>query len=146
VGGYYPVFLDVRGRRVVVLGAGRVAARKIKGLEEVGARVRVIAPRIAPGLRGHEVERRKYRAGDLKSAVLVFAATDDRQVNHAVAMEARQRRIPVNVADCLDECTFIVPARITQGEIQIAISTGGKSPRTAKQLRQALERLLKTDG
>lgn len=136
---YYPIFLDVEGMEVVIVGGGRVAARKAAGVAEAGARVRVIAPRVAAGLRADEVRRRKYRAGDLRGAVLAFAATDDRRVNHAVAREARRRGIPVNVADAREECTFIVPARVRRGEMQIAISTGGTSPRLAKQLRERLE-------
>ena len=136
---YYPIFLDVKERTAVVIGGGRVATRKAAGLAEAGARVRVIAPMVSRGLRAHEVERRAYRPGDLKGAALAFAATDDRRVNHAVAIEARRRGIPVNVADSLEECTFIVPARIARDELQIAISTGGRSPRLAKRLRQRLE-------
>ena len=136
---YYPIFLDVRGRTAVVVGGGRVAARKTSGLAEAGARVRIIAPRVDPSLSTHQVERRRYRRGDLKGAVLAFAATDDRAVNHAVALEARRRRIPVNVADSLDDCTFLVPARIARGDLQIAVSTGGRSPRLARALRERLE-------
>ena len=136
---YYPIFLDVRGRTAVVVGGGRVAARKASGLAEAGARVRIIAPRVDPSLSAHQVERRRYRRGDLKGAVLAFAATDDRAVNHAVALEARRRRIPVNVADSLDDCTFLVPARIARGGLQIAVSTGGRSPRLARALRERLE-------
>lgn len=129
----------MQDRLAVVVGGGRVATRKTAGLVEAGAVVRVIAPRVTRGLAAHQIERRPYRPGDLKGAVLAFAATDDRRVNHAVAGEARRRRIPVNVADALEECTFIVPARIRRGEVQIAISTGGRSPRLAKQLRRLLE-------
>ena len=140
--GYYPIFLDVRDRLAVVVGGGRVAARKVSGLVEAGARVRVVAPRLAAGLGAQEVQRRSYRRGDLKGAVLAFAATNDREVNHAVAAEARRRRIPVNVADSVEDCTFLVPARLTRGPVQIAISTSGKSPRLARQLRQKLEAAL----
>lgn len=116
-----------------------MAARKAAGLAEAGARVRIIAPALAAGLRAHRIERRRYRTGDLRGAVLAFAATNDREVNHAVAGEARRRRIPVNVADSFEECTFIVPARVVLGNLQIAVSTGGVSPRLAKELRRRLE-------
>jgi siroheme synthase-like protein len=133
----------MQGRTAVIVGGGRVAARKAASLAEAGAHVRVIAPRVLPTLRAQETERRPYRLGDLKGAALAFAATDDRQVNRAVASEARRRRIPVNVADSLEECTFLVPARVARGKLQIAISTGGQDPRLAKQLRQVLERTLR---
>ncbi|HZS51337.1 MAG TPA: bifunctional precorrin-2 dehydrogenase/sirohydrochlorin ferrochelatase [Bryobacterales bacterium] len=136
---YYPLFLNIQGRTAVVVGGGRVAARKIAGLLEAGARVRVVAPEISRQVAAHEIERRPYRTGDLKGAVLAFAATDSRDVNHAVAVEAARRRIPVNVADSAAESTFIVPARITRGEMQIAISTGGRNPRLAGQMRRRLE-------
>ena len=136
---YYPIFLDVRGRTAVVVGGGKVASRKAAGLAEAGARVRIIAPRVDASLGAHQIERRRFRAGDLKGAALAFAATDDRAVNHAVALEARRRRIPVNVADSVEECSFLVPARIARGDLQIAISTGGSSPRLARALRKRLE-------
>ena len=143
---YYPIFLDLQGRPAVVVGGGRVAARKAAALVEAGARVRVIAPRLVPELQAHQVERRSYRPGDLRGAVLAFAATNDRRVNHAVAVEATRRRIPVNVADSLEECTFIVPARVSRGGLEIAVSTGGRSPRLAKQLRRRLEAQLRRAG
>ncbi len=142
MGAYYPVFLDLRNRPVVVIGGGRVAARKVAGLVEAGARVRVIAPRVIAPVQAEAVVRRRYRKGDLKGAVLAFAATDDRAVNQAVALEARRRRIPVNVADSLEECTFLAPARLTRGAVQIAISTSGTNPRLAKELRKRLEAAL----
>ena len=129
----------MRERRAIIVGGGRVAARKAAGLRGAGARVRVIAPRVSQDLRADEIERRGYQPGDLKGAVLAFAATNDRYVNRAVALEARRRRIPVNVADSLEECTFIVPARVSRGPLQIAISTGGRSPRVAKELRRRFE-------
>ena len=104
--------------------------------------MRVIAPRVTPGIAAEEIARRRYRSGDLAGVALAFAATDDRAVNHAVALEARRRRIPVNVADAAEECTFMVPARVRRGEIEIAVSTGGRSPRLAKELRQRLEQVL----
>jgi siroheme synthase-like protein len=140
---YYPIFLDLRDRPVVVVGGGRVALRKVTGLLEAGARVRVIAPRTAPRLRAYRIERRRYRPGDLRGAVLAFAATDDRAVNHAVAGEARRRRIPVNVADSVDDCTFLVPARLQRGDLHIAISTSGRDPRLAKATRRQLEAVLR---
>jgi precorrin-2 dehydrogenase len=138
----YPIFMRLRGLRVVVIGGGKVAARKAAGLALTGARVRVIAPRVARGIAAEKIERRRYRPGDLAGVALAFAATDDRAVNHAVALEARRRRIPVNVADAAEECTFLVPARVRRGGIEIAVSTGGRRPRLAKELRQRLEQVL----
>jgi siroheme synthase-like protein len=138
---YYPIFLDIAGKPVVVVGAGKVALRKTKGLLEAGAAVTVVAPRAEPEFArlGITMRPRAFRASDIRGAVLAFAATDDRGVNHAVAQAARRHGIPVNVADAREECSFIVPARIARGNLQIAISTGGESPRLAAALRRKIE-------
>ena|SRR5947207_5909746 len=138
---YYPIFLDLRAKPVLVVGAGKVALRKTKGLLEAAAAVTVVAPRAEPEFARLAVtlRRRKFRPTDLQGSVLAFAATDDRRVNHAVMLAARRRGIPVNVADSRDECSFIVPARINRGNVQIAISTGGESPRMAAALRRKIE-------
>lgn len=141
----YPLFLRVFNRRCVIVGGGAVAARKVDALLQRGADVRVIAPALEPGLlelagRGLiEVEERRYAYGDLAGAVLAFAATGDREVNAAVAAEARARNIWVNVADDLGACDFIVPAVVERGSLSVAISTGGAAPALAARLRRDLE-------
>jgi len=135
----------LRGREVLVVGAGKVALRKVKGLLEAGAKVTVVSPQCKEGFAGLEVSlrRRRFRTSDVKDGTaLVFAATDDRKVNHAVAKAAVRKRVPVNVADAPQECDFLVPARLRHGDVQIAISTGGRSPRVAKGLREKLEKAL----
>lgn len=148
VASYYPIFVDLRGKAVLVVGAGKVALRKTRGLLEAGARVKVVAPRLEPEFETLPVRlvRRKFRATDLRGAHLAFAATNDRAVNHCVAMEARKRGIPVNVADAPGECDFIVPARLRAGDLFIAISTGGRNPRRAAEVRRALEQVLQGPG
>ena len=141
---YYPIFLDLAARAVVVIGAGRVALRKVKGLLEAGARVTVVAPRALKDFSALSVtlRLRAYRPSDLQGATLIFAATDSRAVNRAVARRAKRLGIPVNVADSRDECSFLVPARITRGRLQIAVSTGGESPRLAVAVRRRIENAL----
>jgi precorrin-2 dehydrogenase / sirohydrochlorin ferrochelatase len=141
---HYPVFLDLAGRRAVVAGAGPVALRKARGLLEAGALVTVVAPEWEPEFEDLPVRRlrRRFRASDLDGAVLAFAATNDRRVNRRVGEEARKRGILVNVADAPEECCFIVPARVRRGGMQIAVSTGGRSPRLAAELRRRLEEML----
>ena len=141
---HYPIFLDLRDRPVLVVGAGKVALRKTRGLLQAGARVTVIAPRREEEFEGLPVRllRRRFRAADLAGVALVFAATDDRRVNHLVGLAARQRGIFANIADSARECDFVVPARIERGVVQIAIATGGRSPRVSAALRRKLERLL----
>jgi len=87
--------------------------------------------------------RRRFRSSDQAGAVLVFAATNDRRVNHRIRLAAQARGIPANIADSAGECDFIVPARIERGDLHIAISTGGKSPRLSAELRQKLEEILR---
>ncbi|HXG32793.1 MAG TPA: bifunctional precorrin-2 dehydrogenase/sirohydrochlorin ferrochelatase [Bryobacteraceae bacterium] len=144
----YPIFLNLRGRPVLVVGGGRVGLRKIRGLLEAGARVTVVDPRGEPALGALPLvwRRRKFRRSDVRGMTLVFAATSDRAVNHAVAEQARRLGIPVNVADNPAECDFLVPARVRKANLQIAVSTGGQSPRLAKALRQQLESLLAAAG
>lgn len=142
---YYPVFLDLRSQAVLVVGAGKVALRKVKGLVEAGARVTVVSPEVLADfekLVGVKIVRRRFRAGDVAGRTLVFSATDDRQVNQAVARVAKRHGIPVNVADAPDECSFLVPARIQHGDLQVAISTSGRSPKLAVRLRKQIEALL----
>ncbi len=147
---YYPLFLDLQGKQVLVAGAGKVALRKTRGLVEAGARVTVVAPRAEPEFDSLPVRllRRRFRATDLNGATLAFAATDDRRVNHRVAAESKRRGIPVNVADAQEECDFLVPARIRSGGLQVAISTGGRSPRLAVELRRKIQAILEaaSDG
>ena len=137
----YPLFMDVSGSRCVVVGGGGVASRKVRGLLESGARVVVVSPEVAPEIEGMDVtvERRPYRSGDLAGAVLAFAATDRREVNAAVAREARENGIPVNVADRPAEGDFALPSVLRRGGLQVAVSTGGASPTLARKIRVAME-------
>lgn len=145
---YYPLFLNLKGRPVVVIGGGAVAERKIASLLKAGASIAVISPLLTPRLARWEAEeriivhRRPYRRGDLGRAVLVFATTDHPAVNEAVAREGRQKRIPFNLADRADSDGFIVPAVFSKGGMTIAVSSGGKSPVLTKQIRDYLEERL----
>ncbi len=141
----YPIFLDLRGRRVVMVGAGPVAARKIEALRAAGARVTLIAPRATAELAALAAadelawERRPYRRGDLAGAALALVAVDDPRVSEAAAAEARRAGIPVNVADRPELGDALVPAVVRRGRLQLAVSTGGASPAWARRLRQELE-------
>jgi precorrin-2 dehydrogenase len=142
---YYPIFLDLKDRPVLVAGAGKVALRKTRGLLEAGARVTVVAPDVLPEFETLPVRihRRPFRAADLAGATLVFAATDDRAVNRRIGVAAKGRGIFANIADSASECDFIVPARVRRGDVQFAISTGGRSPRLSVELRRILEAVLR---
>lgn len=129
----------------MVVGGGRVAARKVTALRRAGAQVEVISPTLCQPLeesavRGHiEVLDRDYKQGDLEDAFLVVAATDDPEVNHQVWEEARARNILVNVVDDPEHCNFIAPSVVRRGPLSLAISTSGQCPAFSRHLRRRLE-------
>ena len=142
---YYPVFLALKGRPCLVIGGGEVAERKVAGLLAAGGGVTVISPSCTEGL---HVQRdtglirwleRGYQPGDLAGVFLAIAATDQTQVNEAVAREAEERGTLLNVVDVTPLCNFIAPSIIRRGSVTLAISTGAASPALAKRIRIALE-------
>ena len=141
---HYPIFLDLKDRHVLMVGAGKVALRKTKALLEAGARVTVVAPDCAPEFESLPVRmvQRRFRASDLAGAMLVFAATDDRLANHRIGIAAKGKGVFANIADSADECDFIVPARVQRGGIHVAVSTGGENPRLSAELRKKLDEIL----
>ena len=144
--GYIPIFLDVTGRRCMVVGGGEVATRKVESLLEAGASAVIVSPSLSAPLaaivdRGMATHiARAYRRGDIAGCVLVYAATDDASIHRELAEEAGALGIPLNVVDVPELCTFIAPALAKQGDLQIAISTGGASPAFAARLRRELEK------
>lgn len=148
---YYPLFADLRGRRCVVIGGGAVAQRKVTALVRFGARVTLISPELTRRLAGSAARgtiahvARRFRPGDLRGAWLVYAATDDPQINEAVFRAASRQRIFTNVVDQPTLCSFIAPAIARRGEVVIAVSTGGRSPTLAKTLRREVQRLIGGD-
>jgi siroheme synthase-like protein len=143
--GYYPVFLEMKDRRCVVIGGGAVAERKVEGLVAVGTNVTVISPTITDRLRDMLTQgairhvAREYRTGDRAGYDLVFVATDNSEINAAVSNEARSLRIWVNSADDPDHCDFILPAVIRRGDLAVAVSTGGVSPAVTRAMREELD-------
>ena len=127
----------------MIVGGGEVANRKARKLLQARAEVVVISPEVRPELESVavEVHRRPYEDGDLAGAFLAFTATDSRAANAAVAREARERGIPVNVADKPSEGDFAVPSTLRRGRLQVAVSTGGASPVLAQTIRRGLEDL-----
>ena len=149
--GYYPIFLDLKDRRCVVIGGGAIAERKVEGLVAVGANVTVISPAITDGLRELLAQSairhvaREYRAGDRAGYDLVFVATDNSEINRAVSTEARSLRIWINSADDPDHCDFILPAVIRRGDLAVAVSTGGVSPAATRAIREELDEYFTAD-
>ncbi len=145
VAAYYPAFLDLRGRRCLVVGGGAVAERKVMGLLDVGARVRAVSPTLTPALDALaaaglvEYHARRFRRHDARGRAVVVAATGDATVDDTVAAAARRARALVNVVDRPAACDFILPSVLRRGELQIAVSTGGQSPALAREIRRRLE-------
>lgn len=145
---YYPIYLDIEGRNVVIVGGGNVCARKAETMMKYGARVTVVSPQFTDEIEQWArqgclaLSRKKYDQSDLDGANIVIASTDDEAINTQIATDCRQRRILVNVVDVTALCEFIVPAIIEKGSVQIAISTGGKSPALARTLKEDLQRFI----
>ncbi len=146
--GYYPVLLDLRGRRAIVVGGGAVAEAKVGPLVDAGAAVTVVAPALTPGLSLRAREgglvhvSRMYAAGDLEGVYLAIAATDDPDVNHAVHAEAESRGVLINVVDDPPYCRFILPSILRRGDLVVAVSTSGNAPALAVRVRERIEREL----
>lgn len=140
----YPIMLDVRGRLCVVVGAGAVGLRKAEALSQAGAKVRLIGPDTAgrPVPAGAEVLARGYAEGDLSGALLVFACTDDGELNARIAADARAGGALANVADDPEHCDFFAAAAVNDGDVVVAIGTGGASPALAGEIRSKLARHL----
>lgn len=145
---YYPIFLKLKNKQVVVIGGGQVAERKILTLLERGAKIKVISPELTHKLRDLANEgkflweKREYQRGDLEGAFLVIGATNNPNVQEAIFNEAEERGIPCNIVDKPDFCSFIVPSLLERGDLTLAISTGGASPAVARRLRERLENIL----
>ncbi len=142
---YYPIVLEMTGRRCLVIGGGVVAERKIAGLLGVGAEVTVISPKVTEAIshwsknNSIQLEGRCYRRGDLAGYQLVFVATDDADVNDRVYQESKSCGAWVNAADDPDDCDFILPAVIRRGDLTVAVSTGGASPAATRAIREELD-------
>jgi len=137
----YPIMLDLTDVPVLVVGGGRVAQRKVEGLLRARADVTVVAPRIDDGVRALPVRlvERTYEPSDLDHVRLVITATDEAVVNAAVSADATRRGIWVNSADDPANCTFTLPAVARDGEVTVAVATGGASPALASHLRGEIE-------
>lgn len=142
---YYPAFIDVKNRCCLVIGGGNIGEEKVVKLLDCHADVVVISPDVNEGVRsladdGKVVwHKREYQAGDLKDAFIAIAATDDNGVNRAIAKEADERNVLLNVVDVTHLCTFIAPSVAIRGDVTVAASTGGASPALARKFRELLD-------
>lgn len=145
---YYPLNLDVQGKKCLVIGGGAVAERKARTLLEFGAKTAVVAPDLTPGLiklskAGRiKTTRRKYQLGDLNKVFLAIAATDDSATNKRIFLDATKAKILVNVIDRPELCSFIAPSFIKRGPLVVSISTSGHAPALSKAIRLKLEKII----
>ena len=154
---YYPICLDIKNKKCVVVGGGKVAFRKVESLLEAGAKVIVISPEIIPSLqkleRGKPLNKNKitcllqeYKSGDIKKGTfLVIAASDNSQLNAKIADDAKRLNLLINVVDSPKLCNFILPATLRRGSLTISVSTSGKSPALAKKIKEDLQNIYGTE-
>ncbi len=141
---YYPAYLDIAGRRAVVIGGGTIAERKVQQLLASGADVMLVSPDATPEVELLAAEgrvrwvKRPYVTGDLAGAWIAVAATDDEAVNRAANEEAEREKTLLNVVDDAELCGFIAPSVVERGPVTIAVSTAGTSPALARKLRELI--------
>jgi precorrin-2 dehydrogenase/sirohydrochlorin ferrochelatase len=142
----FPMFLKLEGKRCLVVGAGNVGEPKIAGLLDTGAHIRVVALDASPSVREWaragkiDLEIRHFESNDLDGAFLAVVATSSRILNERIYDEAQRRRVLCNVVDVPDLCDFFYPSIVRRGDLQIAVSTAGKSPSLAQKIRQQLDK------
>ncbi len=142
---YYPIFVDIAEKPVVVIGGGTIAHQKMAGLLDAGAQVTVVSPELNEEMQALKDDGkfmhivRDYEPGDLEGYELAFVATDSRKENARAWQEGRERHVWVNAADDVPNCDFIMPAIVRKGEIIVALSTSGTSPAMARKLREDIE-------
>jgi precorrin-2 dehydrogenase / sirohydrochlorin ferrochelatase len=140
------MFLKLEGRRCLVVGAGHVGEPKVRSLLDTGAEILVVAVEASEAIRGLadagkiQLSLRRFVSSDLDGIFLAVVATASRELNDSIYREAQRRGVLCNVVDDPPRCDFFYPAVVRRGALQIAISTGGKSPSLAQRLRQQFER------
>lgn len=143
----YPIYLEIGGKRVVVIGAGSVASRKVEVLCRAGAKVLVVAREIQPefaercGRLDLEIIQSDYSKECLDGAIIVIAATNDNTLNSRIYQDCSELNVICNVVDVPELCDFYVPATVKRGPLQIAIGTDGKSPAYSGKIRRQLEKM-----
>jgi precorrin-2 dehydrogenase/sirohydrochlorin ferrochelatase len=146
VAALFPLFLKLKKRNCLMVGAGEIGEGKIAGLLAAGAHVRVVAPKATKRIRKWSREgkvrwlRREFRDSDLAECLLVVAATSSSKLHQRISRLARRRGILCNVVDVPELCDFYYPAVVRRGALQIAVSTSGESPALAQRLRKKLEK------
>jgi precorrin-2 dehydrogenase/sirohydrochlorin ferrochelatase len=142
---YYPVNLDIKGQRCLVVGGGKVGARKVKTLLDCQAKITVVSLMVTDTLQALAdtgkiaFEKRGYQKTDLEGMFLVIGTTNDQALNRQIYMDAQKQNKLCNIADSPESCNFILPAIVNRGDLAISVSTSGASPAFARKLRKDLE-------
>lgn len=145
---YFPVYLDLKDRPVLVVGGGEIAEGKLTQLVDAGAAVRLVSPNLTPKLAEMatagriEYRERPFEPADLEGVFLVISATDDQAVNQSVATLAAERGLLCNVVDQPALCNFITPSLVTRGRLQISVSSGGASPSLTQRVKREIAGLI----
>ena len=145
---YFPFFVDIEKQNCLIVGGGIVALRKVEVLLPYDPDISVIAPEFAPELRelaetsAIRLEERAFSMEDLAGRDFVVAATDDQVLNQQISLTCKKERIPVNVVDVKEECSFIFPSIVRDGDIVIGISSGGKSPAVTQYLKKQIREVI----
>ena len=142
---YFPIYLEIRNKKILVIGGGVVAQRKIESLLGAGANIVVVSKDLTPQIREYQEEGRiavvgrEYDKALLEKVFMVIAATDEAELNHRISRDAMEKGLLVNAVDQPKDCNFIFPSLLKRGDLVLAISTSGKSPALAKKIRERLE-------
>ena len=146
--GYFPLYVDIKKLNILMIGGGTIAFRRLYTLSMFQVHVTVISPAVCREIEdmvrsGHITwTQRAYAPGDLKGYDMVLATTDDRRVNHEVFLEAGKEKIPVNISDCKEECSFYFPSIIKEGDIVIGVTSGGTDHKKTKQTADRIRSLI----
>lgn len=142
---YFPFFIDIEGKSILIVGGGNVALRKAEKILTFGAEIKVIAPDFCDGLRELEnviLIQRKFKDNDIEDTFAVISATNDRTLNEHIYRLCNERKIIVNTVDDIDKCEFIFPSLICRDNVTLGISTNGSAPAFAKYLRTKIEPII----
>ncbi|MGN0483586.1 MAG: bifunctional precorrin-2 dehydrogenase/sirohydrochlorin ferrochelatase [Lachnospiraceae bacterium] len=156
---FFPLFMDLREKKLLIFGAGKVVARRIRSLLGCGADIRVVAPEILPEVEQMceqcekdteeqtriRIEHRSYRLNEIQDADYVFAATNDISVNTTIFRECRHKEVPVNVASDHTLCTFFFPAIIEANGVFIGLTSGGADHKKVRRTREKIEQWLRQE-
>ena len=141
---YFPMCVDIKKKKCLIVGGGTVALRKVQVLLDFGADVVVVAPEVFPKIKEYPVTvyQRNFEKEDLQGCELVVAATDDAGLNHEIAEAAQKQKIPVNAVDQQEDCSFIFPSYVREQELVGAFSSGGNSPVLTQYLKKYMAQIL----